>query len=435
LGVVSANLKTGGDEPVINHPHTDFRLLSEEENPQMVTDDELRQIMPTLSASTSAQYTPFLQQAMNEFAINTYLREAAFLAQLAHESMELKAWQENLNYSAQGLLKTFPKYFKTADLANAYARNPQKIANRVYANRMGNGDEASGDGWRYRGRGPIQLTGKNNYQAFGGTLNLDLVGNPDSVATPEVGFRVAAAYWASNKLNPLADQQKFQQISAIINGRDPAIGLDDRLKYYARAKQALSRNDAPAPPQPPPQPAAPTPSSEPSTVDAASAAVSAFEGAVTAAAGGTRSIGTGGSAGRGGEASGTRSLPSNLSRGIYPGIEQEFAQGGGEPSSGKKGSAKKGAGKKTAGKKTAAKKASTKKASGKSAKKASSKKASAEKGGSKKSSSKKSSGKKGGAKKGGGSKKGGGGGSRKGASKKGGSKKGASKKGGAGKRR
>jgi putative chitinase len=396
----------------------------------MVTDDELRQIMPSLSASTSAQYTPFLQQAMNEFAINTYLREAAFLAQLAHESMELKAWQENLNYSAQGLLKTFPKYFKSADLANAYARNPQKIANRVYANRMGNGDEASGDGWRYRGRGPIQLTGKNNYQTFGRTLNLDLVGDPDSVGTPEVGFRVAAAYWASNKLNPLADQQKFQQISAIINGRDPAIGLDDRLKYYARAKQALSQGDAPAPaqPTPPAQPAAPAAPSEPSTADAASAAMGAFEAAVAGAVGGTRGIG---------EAPGTRSLPDNLSRGIYPGIEQEFASEDAQQSSGTKRAAKKGAGKKSAAKKASSKKASSKKAS---SKKASSQKASAGKGGGKKSSSKKSSGKKGGAKKGGGSKKGAGGGGqkgggKKGAAKKGGAKKGGSKKGGAGKRR
>lgn len=210
----------------------------------MVTDSELGQIMPNLPADKRALYIAPLQAAMNEFGINTYLREAAFLAQLAHESMELKAWSENLNYSAQGLLKVFPKYFKTSALANAYARQPQKIASRVYANRMGNGDEASGDGWKYRGRGPIQLTGKSNYTAYGQTLGLDLVGNPDSVATPEVGFRVAAAFWNSNGLNALADRQDFVGITKRINGG--TTGLDDRTKFYNRAKQVLNKDDAPA---------------------------------------------------------------------------------------------------------------------------------------------------------------------------------------------
>ena len=211
----------------------------------MITDNELAQIMPNLPADRRALYLPHLQAAMNEFQINTYLREAAFIAQLAHESMELKAWSENLNYSAQALLRVFPKYFKTSAQANQYARQPEKIANRVYASRMGNGDEASGDGWRYRGRGPIQLTGKDNYRTFGTSLGLDLVGNPDTAATPEVGFRTAGAFWVSRGCNAMADRQDFVGITRAINGGTN--GLEDRQKFYTRAKQVLSRDDQPAP--------------------------------------------------------------------------------------------------------------------------------------------------------------------------------------------
>jgi hypothetical protein len=142
-----------------------------------------------------------------------------------------------LNYSGQGLRAVFKKYFPTDADAKAFHRQPQKIANRVYANRMGNGSEASGDGWKYRGRGPLQITGRANYQACSELLNVDLVANPDLAATPAAGFRTAGLFWRRNKLNDLADQQQFKTITLRINGG--LNGLDDRLVYYNRAKTAL----------------------------------------------------------------------------------------------------------------------------------------------------------------------------------------------------
>ncbi|HVQ35949.1 MAG TPA: peptidoglycan-binding protein [Pyrinomonadaceae bacterium] len=177
----------------------------------MVTDDELRQIMPNCAAAKRADYLPFIQQAMQEFEITSYLREAAFLAQLAHESGELRYMEELASGSA-------------------------------YEGRKDLGNTQPGDGKRYKGRGPIQLTGRANYQRYGGLLGLDLINNPTVAATKEVGFRVAGQFWKLNGLNPLADQQDFKQITKRINGGYN--GLDDRTKYYNRAKQVLNKNDA-----------------------------------------------------------------------------------------------------------------------------------------------------------------------------------------------
>jgi putative chitinase len=186
---------------------------------------------------------PALDAAMQRFEIASPARMAAFLAQLAHESGELRHWTENLNYGWQGLRKTFSKYFRTDADARAYERKPERIANRVYGGRMGNGPESSGDGWRYRGRGPIQLTGKQNYQACGTAIGVDLVNAPERLETPEVGCLAAAWFWASKGLNALADAGDFVTITKRINGG--TIGLEERKAFWNRAK-ALFGVTAPA---------------------------------------------------------------------------------------------------------------------------------------------------------------------------------------------
>ena len=169
---------------------------------------------------------------MEKFQINTPLRLAHFLAQCGHESGGFRATQENLNYSAKGLNGIFKKYFPTEASAAAYARQPQKIANKVYANRMGNGSEASGDGWKYRGRGPIQLTGKDNYTAFAAAVQRpDVLTNPDLVVG-ELAFESALWFFRKNGLLAIADKGVtdaiITQITKRVNGGTH--GLDDRLK-------------------------------------------------------------------------------------------------------------------------------------------------------------------------------------------------------------
>lgn len=172
----------------------------------------------------------------------TPAQAAHFFAQTAHESGNFKAFSENLNYSAQGLNTIFPKYFKNAGRdANVYGRHPEKIANIVYANRMGNGDTASGDGWKYRGRGALQLTGKNNYQAFADYLGKpEIMTNPDLVAT-EYSFESAKFFFDKNKLWDLCktvDDASITIVTKRINGGTH--GLDDRKqkthKFYAYVK-------------------------------------------------------------------------------------------------------------------------------------------------------------------------------------------------------
>jgi putative chitinase len=146
-----------------------------------------------------------------------------------------------MNYSAQRLLQVFPKYFKNVDV-NAYARNPQKIGSRVYANRMGNGDEASGDGFKYRGRGYIQLTGKNNYQSFTNHIGEDCVANPDLVAT-KYPLASAGFFFNSNNIWVVCDQGAtdaiVSKVSTRVNGKDPAHGLADRLANFKKFRAAL----------------------------------------------------------------------------------------------------------------------------------------------------------------------------------------------------
>ena len=168
-----------------------------------------------------------------KFGIDTPLRLAHFLAQCGHESGGFKATQENLNYSASGLKGIFGKYFKEAGLAEQYQRNPQKIASRVYGGRMGNGPESTGEGYKFRGRGYIQLTGKDNYTAFGKAINEDMTANPDKVAT-HYPLLSAAWFFSKNGLHKLADggatDAVVTQITKRVNGG--TIGLPDRIKHF-----------------------------------------------------------------------------------------------------------------------------------------------------------------------------------------------------------
>lgn len=194
---------------------------------------QLHAIMPKADAP---KWVLALSAAMAEYDITTPARAAAFLAQLAHESVELTHVEENLNYSATGLLKVFPKRV-TPEQAVTLARNPEAIANHVYGNRKDLGNTEPGDGWRYRGRGPIQLTGKANYAKAAEALEAPLVENPDAVTAPLVGARVAGWYWQSHGLNELADAGDFTGITKRINGG--VLGLAERQAYHRRALLAL----------------------------------------------------------------------------------------------------------------------------------------------------------------------------------------------------
>ena len=168
-----------------------------------------------------------------KFGINTPLRLAHFLAQCGHESGGFKLTNENLNYSADGLKKIFPKYFAQAGLAESYARQPEKIASRVYGGRMGNGDEASKEGFKFRGRGYIQLTGKSNYTEFDKFVDDDILGNPDLVAT-KYPLLSAAWFFHKNGLNTIsdkgADDATVTSVTKRVNGG--TIGLPDRIKHF-----------------------------------------------------------------------------------------------------------------------------------------------------------------------------------------------------------
>jgi putative chitinase len=186
-------------------------------------------LLKIVDDATATKWADALQETCDKFEINTPERQAGFIAQIAHESGMFKAVKENLNYSDKALLGVFPKYFN-AENVQAYARQPEKIANRVYGNRMGNGDEASGDGFKYCGRGLIQLTGKNNYTSFGNAVGVDFVNNPELVETPQYAVMSAGWFWSSNGLNKLADAKDIVGMTKRINGG--TIGLDHRTELY-----------------------------------------------------------------------------------------------------------------------------------------------------------------------------------------------------------
>lgn len=173
-----------------------------------------------------------------EYEINSKERLAAFIAQCAHESGNFKWLKENLNYSAEALDRVFPKYFKNAGRdAEDYHRQPEKIANVVYASRMGNGDTDSGDGWKFCGRGLIQLTGRENYTWFAASLDMDVEDVPEYLETYEGAVQSACFYWEQNNLNKWADEGDILTLTKRINGG--TIGLEDRKKHYAHALEVL----------------------------------------------------------------------------------------------------------------------------------------------------------------------------------------------------
>lgn len=196
-----------------------------------LTKEQLKQLLPKNPYIN--QWHNALSQLLPDYEINTPKRIAAFMAQCAHESGEFVFLSENLNYKAESLMKIFGKYFPDMTTAKAYEKKPEKIANKIYANRMGNGDEASGDGFKYRGRGLIQLTGKTNYSWFAASLEISPEEAAEYMQTFEGAAQSACWFWETNKLNDLADKGDIVKMTKVINGG--TIGLDDRIKHYEHA--------------------------------------------------------------------------------------------------------------------------------------------------------------------------------------------------------
>ena len=191
----------------------------------------------TCSPAMADKWLIPLQFTCAKFDINTPERIAGFLAQIGHESGGFRFTSENLNYRADALTRVWPTRFPPG-IAESYAMQPEKIANRAYADRMGNGDEASGDGWKYRGRGLIQLTGKDNYASFSMDADNEALVNPDLVAEPELAALSAGWFWKKNGLNALADNRDIVGMTRRINGGTN--GLDDRQMRYSRLISVLA---------------------------------------------------------------------------------------------------------------------------------------------------------------------------------------------------
>ena len=179
-----------------------------------------------------------LNETFQRFNILTPIQQASFIGQCGHECGNFRILEENLNYRAETLMKLWKSRFPTIEIANEYARNPKKIANKVYASRMGNRDESSGDGYRFRGRGCIQLTGHANYFHAGQACGEDFVMQPDLVATPRYAAMTAGWFWDTHKLNQYADRQDFLMMTKKINGG--TIGLDDRIRHINHALDILN---------------------------------------------------------------------------------------------------------------------------------------------------------------------------------------------------
>lgn len=176
-----------------------------------------------------------LQATFDKYDISNVKRQAAFLGQCAHESGNFKTLEENLHYSASALMRVWPSRFPDMDTANKFANNPEKIANKVYAGRMGNMED--GEGWKYHGRGLIQLTGKDNYKNCGNSLGFDLLSSPEKLLEPQYAALSAGWFWSKHGLNELADAQEHGMITKRINGG--TLGLDDRIAKTTKALEAL----------------------------------------------------------------------------------------------------------------------------------------------------------------------------------------------------
>jgi putative chitinase len=197
----------------------------------MVNAEQLRKL------GIGPQWVSALNETFDRFGISSSTQQSAFIGQCGHECGHFRVLEENLNYRAATLMRLWPRRFPTLEIANAYAGNPKKIANMVYANRMGNRDEASGDGYRFRGRGCIQLTGHTNYHHAGKALGLDFVMEPDLVASPKYAAMTAGWFWSTHNCNNLAEEQNWVGLTKKINGG--TIGLDDRIHHTQLALNTL----------------------------------------------------------------------------------------------------------------------------------------------------------------------------------------------------
>jgi len=200
-----------------------------------ITQEQLSQILP--GNAYIEHWTDALNKILPDYDISTVNRVAAFLGETYVESAGYTALHENLNYTAQSLCRVWPSHF-SAEIADQYAHNPERIANRAYASRMGNGDEASGDGWKFCGRGLIQVTGRNNYQAFADSLQMSIDDVPEFLTTFEGAVQSACWFWENNNLNQYADAGNIKELSIKINGG--TLGLDERIQHCTRAYQILS---------------------------------------------------------------------------------------------------------------------------------------------------------------------------------------------------
>jgi putative chitinase len=198
----------------------------------MVTTEQIKKLF----GIDNEELITALNDTLDKYDINTPIRIQHFLAQVGHESGHLKVFRENLNYSSSGLLRVFPKYFSSTQ-ATSYARQPQKIASRVYANRLGNGNEASQEGWKYKGRGVIQITGKYNYQLISDDLDIDFINEPELLETLPYSILSAGWYWDRTELNKWADKDDVLTITKKINGGTN--GLQDRKEILAKAKTII----------------------------------------------------------------------------------------------------------------------------------------------------------------------------------------------------
>jgi putative chitinase len=204
----------------------------------MITLDILQQLCPKTKKSVLEKYAVPLHEVAEYYDMYVNMnRAAAFVAQTAHESGGFNFVKENLSYGAKGLMTTFKKYFPNEELAKQYERKPEKIANRVYGGRMGNGDEATGDGYRFCGRGLIQLTGRNNYTKFAADLGISIEDTVAYLETPAGAVSSAGWFWDNNNLNQYCDKDDFVTLTKRINGG--TIGLEDRIHHYKLALQLL----------------------------------------------------------------------------------------------------------------------------------------------------------------------------------------------------
>lgn len=210
----------------------------------MINSEDLKKIVPSTSTQTLNEFADTFNKYSPKYGIDTLTRVSTFVGNSAHES-KLKPISENLNYSAKRLLEVFPKYFNSVT-ASQYANKPQAIANKVYANRLGNGNSASGDGWKYRGRGYIQVTGKDNYREISKKLFGDdrLLNNPDILLQPKYALLSAFEWWKLNGMNEISDKLGIKGVSSKINfGNTYSIakGLTDRIKNYKTILEVLKK--------------------------------------------------------------------------------------------------------------------------------------------------------------------------------------------------